>query len=160
MPAIETNPAVQALTTLLGESYEGVAPDGPTWYADSGPQGCLLGLLGSLNAAGAARPPGPGRKSVAQHARHIRFHLDATLRFLRGDRSGSNWDESWLVDASSDAAWQKEVAALRRSYEAVRDAAPGLLQDDWLKFASAFGTVAHAAYHMGAIRQILALTAA
>ncbi|GMU81542.1 MAG: hypothetical protein AMXMBFR47_14130 [Planctomycetota bacterium] len=144
----------QTIAALLNESYEGVPADKSTWYADSGPRGSLLGLLATIPAADAARAA-PGRRSIAQHARHVRFHIEVTLKFLAGDKSSNNWDESWTVDARDEAAWKREVEALRSAYAALRQK---LASIDWtdLTLGSAIGSVAHAAYHLGAIRQMLA----
>lgn len=154
MPEPLASLVIQAVESLLHESYEGVPADKPTWYADSGPGGSLLGLLATIPAVDAARAA-PGRRSIAQHARHVRFHLEVTLKFLAGDKSSNNWDESWAVDARDDGAWKREVEALRSAYTAVRQKFASVEWTD-LTLGSAIGSVAHAAYHLGAIRQMLA----
>ncbi len=155
MSDLKRETIVRAVHLLLKESFEGLPPDSSTWYSDSGPEGALLPLLGSISAGVANRPPREGGRTIAQHARHERFHLEVTERFLGGDRSGSDWNRSWDVDARDDAAWQREVSAMKQAYEAVR---ARFERVEWNEetLASALGTVAHAAYHMGAIRQILA----
>lgn len=144
----------ETVATLLTETYEGAPAESRTWYADSGPQGGLLGLLASIGCADATRAA-PGRKSIAQHARHVRFHLEATLRLLNGDRSPNDWDESWIVDARDEAAWKREVGAMQTAYAAIRRKFETIEWTD-LTVGSAFGIVAHGAYHMGAIKQLLA----
>ncbi len=144
----------QAVEMLLRETFEGVAEGQPANYADSGPSGSLIGALSSAPAALARYAPAPGRRSIAQHARHARFHLEVVERYLRGDSGSSNWDESWAVDASSDTAWRHEVEALRAAYQAVQRTVATL---DWQvpTLAAALGAIAHGAYHLGAIRQML-----
>ncbi len=144
----------QSLETLLNETFGGVPENQSTFFADSGPEGCLLGVLSALPAERARRTPAPGRRSIAQHARHVRFHLEVIERLFRGVTGENNWDESWSVDASSDTAWKREVEALRSAFLVVRSA---LAELDWqpLTLSAAIGAIAHGAYHLGAIRQML-----
>lgn len=154
MPEPLASLVTQAVASLLNETYDGVPADKSTWFADSGPRGSLLGLLATIPAADAARAA-PGRRSIAQHARHVRFHVEVTLRFLDGDKSSNNWDESWIVDARDEAAWKREVEALRSASSALRKKFASIEWTD-ATLCSAIASVAHTAYHLGAIRQLLA----
>lgn len=154
MPDSQTQAVRTAVDMLLTETFEGCDAGGQTWFMDSGRENAFLGLLAAIPADGASRPPAPGRKSIAQHVRHTRFHLEVTLKFLNGDKTHSDWDTSWNIAVRDAASWQREIDALRAAYlEVKRDFGKGGWEE--LRLASAIGSVAHAAYHLGAIRQML-----
>ncbi|MCG3127732.1 MAG: hypothetical protein CHACPFDD_02602 [Phycisphaerae bacterium] len=157
MPGTETTEAGvirAAVGALLTETFEGADAGAQTWFNDSGRDRGFIGLLGTVGASVAARAPGAGRKSIAQHVRHERFHLEVTLKLLTGDSSASDWDTSWNTNARDAASWQREIDAFRTAYLAVKRKYETCEWDE-LRLASALGTIAHAAYHLGAVRQML-----
>lgn len=142
-----------ALRTILTETFDG-ATGGSSWYIDGVPDGSLLGMLKSVDWAEATRAAA-GRRSIAAHAGHAMVHVDVVERYLRGDSSPADWEASWRLGDVDAAGWTRLQAELGESYR--RLLATIAAKSDWteLMLAGAIGAIAHAAYHLGAMRQII-----
>ena len=70
--------------------------------------------------------------------------------------AGADYDGSWKRTVASDEQWRTLREALRRDAEAWRTAVSSRASWDNVSASAALSTAAHTAYHMGAIRQILA----
>ena len=155
MTVVACSPAAEASRAILRETFEG--PAGPsTYYIDNDPKGGLFATLDGLSAAEASRPSGRGGATIAGHAFHVGFHVEVSAAELSGDKEPRDWRRSWAVTAVDEAGWTDLRSRLRRQYEdLVRaiEAAPSESRD---ALATAIGAVAHAAYHLGAIRQRIA----
>jgi hypothetical protein len=74
---------------------------------------------------------------------------------MRGQPTSRDWAESWTVHTVDDAAWAGLRADLKREYETLRDGLPnGFDATNPILVQSGVALVAHAAYHLGAIRQM------
>jgi hypothetical protein len=155
MTSAVSSPAVEASRTLLRETFEG--PAGPsTYYIDNDPKAGLFATLDGLGAEAASRAFGTGGATIAGHAFHVGFHLEMTAAWLRGDHEPRDWSRSWAVTAVDETAWADVRAGVRRRFEDLLRAIetePSASAED---LATTIGAVAHAAYHLGAIRQRLA----
>jgi hypothetical protein len=116
----------------------------------------LLGSLEKLSANDASRTHAGGA-SIAAHADHLRYGLSLMNQWGSGVTNpwkGADWTTSWRKTSVSDDEWRRLREALRseaqRLLQAMR-AASGL-DETHLTYWSA--TIAHLAYHFGAIRQI------
>jgi hypothetical protein len=98
-----------------------------------------------------------GGSSIAAHVHHVVFSLEASTAWIRGDRSSRDWQQSWSVGAVDDAAWARLQEQLRTGYGALRRAIEQQAASSVEAAGGAVGTVAHMAYHLGAIRQKAAL---
>jgi hypothetical protein len=150
-----TGVIITECTRLLKEAFEG--PPGPwSYFTDRSPDAGLLGTIDRLNAKAASRASGSGGSTIAGHVQHLVASLTLSVQWMHGestrDRSGS-----WTVRIVDDAAWATLRRELRRAYEALNVAIE--TQQDWNEDAlgGAMGAIAHAAYHLGALRQRLAL---
>ena len=84
------------LDHLLAALKEGL--DGPgKWgfFSDSGGEAGLAKTLKSLSASEASRVT--GGTSIAGHAYHLVFSLNATVLYMNGDRTPQDWAQSWSV---------------------------------------------------------------
>jgi hypothetical protein len=159
MDTIGTKDVRAAALALFTEAYEGSAAAGGCWFTDGEPGTDVLGTLGALSAAEAVRPLGTGL-SAAAHASHLRFALDLALRAMRGENpyAGADWHSSWIVDLKDDASWKALLGDIRRLYGEIRKILES--SDGWLSGPALTGCLslaAHAAWHLGAIRQGLGL---
>lgn len=144
-----------ASVILLRETFEG--PSGPsTYFIDNDPKAGWLPALDALTAAEASRPTRPGGATIAGHAFHAGFHLEVTSAWLRGDREPRDWAASWEVEMVDEAAWAALRRELRRRYDALLDAVEKEPSANGEELATTIGAIAHAAYHLGAIRQAIA----
>ena len=144
--------AVEQVGAVLREAFDGAQMW--SYFTDHGADAGLLGTLAKLSAADASRRA--GGTSVAAHAHHVAFSLEASAAWVRGDRTKRHWPDSWLVSTVDAAAWADLQKRLRAGYDdlrrAIEDHAAGSVE----AFGGAVGTVAHIAYHLGAIKQKVA----
>jgi len=144
-----------ALATLLGELLDGSAAEAG-WVLNPEDPGLLRSLDTLSAAAASARPPGGG-PSIAAHVDHLRYGLSLLNRWSEGERNpfaGADWGASWRRLTVSEQEWVELRARFRteatRWLEAVRR--PRGLDDTEL--TGMIASVAHLAYHLGAMRQV------
>lgn len=151
-----TSPAatVGLVTRLLREAFEG--PPGPwTYFTDTAPGHGVFATLGGLTAVEASETGGPGGSTIAGHVHHLSASLGLTMRGLRGEVVSRDRSKSWTVSAVDAAQWTELQTGLRRAYDTLRVAIETHAEWDEETLGTAFGAIAHAAYHLGAIRQRL-----
>jgi hypothetical protein len=146
----------RVLPTLLRELVEG-APDPATrtYMLNRGDPG-LLASLDRLSASAASATSG-GAPSIAAHVDHLRYGLFLLNRWAAGAPvpwQEMDWSASWARNGVSDEGWRalrddlrREAAAWAEALSAPREASE--VEAGWMA-----GSVAHLAYHLGAIRQI------
>ena len=152
-----TPPAVTVslLTRMLVEAFEG--PPGPwTYFTDASPGTGIFATLGGLSAAQASQPGGPGHSTVAGHIHHVSASLALSTRALSGEQTSRDRGRSWTVTTVDDAGWAELQVQLRREYDSLFVAVESHAVWDEDALGVAIGAIAHAAYHLGAIRQRLA----
>ncbi|WP_229784648.1 DinB family protein [Deinococcus radiotolerans] len=160
-PSESASNAVSGILGILREAVLGGQPGQGTAFLDgtkadgSGNHG-LLATLDALSAAQASQDV--LGSTVAAHAAHTAYHLEVIVRWERdGDRGPFDWKGSFEPTHVDDPAWAAVRARLRAAYE------------DLVAFARTWegrpvdgdvteglsGAVAHVAYHLGAIRQLV-----
>ncbi|HZS60350.1 MAG TPA: hypothetical protein VFA43_13840 [Gemmatimonadaceae bacterium] len=149
---MNTRELSHALTTLFSELVDG-APKSGAYMLNRGDPG-LLQSLDRLSAS-AASP------KIAAHVDHVRYGLSLMNRWANGEPNPfatADWNAAWRTTHVSDAEWAKLRADLRdeahRWLEAMRQ--PRDVDDVALN--GMIGSIAHLAYHLGAIRQIDGVT--
>lgn len=146
----------ETLSVLMRELVDGSPdPNAGTYMLNRGDHG-LLASLDQLSAP-AASAAIDGGGSIAAHADHIRYGLALLNRWARGEVEpwkGADWTQSWKKPVVSEAEWRELRAGLRRETHDWIDAlaTPREMSGAPLKWVT--GSVAHLAYHLGAIRQI------
>jgi hypothetical protein len=153
---MNTRDLTTVLPTLLSELVNGSPdPSVGTYMLNRGDEG-LLKSLDKLPASAASMTNGGGA-SIAAHVEHLRFGLSLLNRWAAGEAApwkGADWTASWRKPTVSDAEWRALRNDLRREAQAWVDAlrTPRDLNEAELGWVT--GSVAHLAYHVGAIRQI------
>src|SRR4051795_66331 len=150
---MNTRDLTETLATLFGELV-----DGPGMTAAYMLNRGDSGLLASLDklTAGDASAAVPGGASVAAHVDHVRYGLSLMNRWSAGENpfEDADWTASWRIAEVTEAAWgdlRSELAAeAHRWHGALRS--PREVGPEEL--AGVVGSIAHLAYHLGAIRQI------
>ena len=150
MTALSMEATLQQLQAVLREAFEGPQQSW-SYFTDSGAESGLFGTLERVSAAQASRVW--AGSTIAAHAHHVSFALVAAAEWIRGDHSPKNWPEGWSVSTVDDAAWQREQQQLRSRYEDLRRAIQSHATSGEESMGGSIGAVAHAAYHLGAIRQ-------
>ncbi len=116
----------------------------------------LLHSLGQISAQ-TASTTATGGATIAAHTDHIRYGLALLNRWAGGEPSpwkNADWTESWRKQAVTDEEWRSLRDDLRRETEMWQKHLGTVtnLPDTAAKWVA--GSVAHLAYHLGAIRQI------
>jgi hypothetical protein len=150
MAGISTEVVVGQLLAVLREGFEG-PPERWSYFTDNSPEAGLFGTLGKLGGAAASRPT--GGTTIAAHVHHLVFSLDASASWIRGERVQHKWAESWVVSTVEETEWLHLIERLRGGYQELRQAIEVHAMDGLEAFGGAVGAIAHAAYHLGAIRQ-------
>lgn len=152
---------VKGVLEMLREAYEGGRPGQGTGFvestkADGSRNSGLFATLDALTAGQASQSTALG-VSVAAHAAHVAYHLEVTLRWVNGDRGPFDWPGSFAPGAVDEAAWAATRARVRAAYDAL--AAWAAVRPHWNEDAAGAlaASAAHAAYHLGAIRQVAKL---
>jgi len=155
MPQVIASEVFESTLTLLKETFEGA--QGPsTYYLDSTPGAGFLGTLEGVDADRASLPISRSGATIAGHAHHAGFHLDMTSAWIRGDRAGRDWNQSWAVRSVDEREWRRLRDRLRRQYDELLraiEAEPSAIGES---LPTTLAAIAHAAYHLGAIRHALA----
>jgi hypothetical protein len=155
MDTLPREMVTKAIADILGEAYEGPRDPRGTWFVNNAADAGFFPTLDALCAADASRAPGPGRTSIAAHAGHMRFSLEVSRRWAIGERGPFDWHRSWAVSTVDDAAWDELRAGLRREYDAFRQVVEETAVFEPLSFTGLVAHVAHAGYHLGAVKQIV-----
>jgi hypothetical protein len=153
---MNTRELTTTLPTLLSELVNG-SPDVNvvTYMLNRGDQG-LLASLETLSAS-AASSTSMGGGSIAAHADHIRFGLMLLNRWAAGEEDpwkDADWTASWRNARVTDDEWRVLRADLRREADAWIAALRTAREVPEVALNWIVGSVAHLAYHLGAIRQI------
>lgn len=152
MPDLSREAVLRAVMPILAEAYAGPPDPRRTHFLNNEPDCGVFGTLDGLSAAQASTPLAPGRPTVAAHAEHLRFSLDVSTRWLRGEHVKADWPASWSVQTVDEDAWVRLRERLRDEYAQLLELLDAWEMDEEL-LAGIVGTVAHAAYHLGALRQ-------
>jgi hypothetical protein len=155
MPQVIASEVFESTLTLLRETFEG-AQGASTYYVDNAPGSGFFGTLEKVDARRASSPISKSGATIAGHAYHAGFHLDMTSAWIRGDRADRDWSESWTVKAVEDAEWRRLRQSLRRQYEELVRAIESEPAAIGESLPTTLGAIAHAAYHLGAIRHAIA----
>jgi len=117
------------------------------------------GLLRSLDklSAGEASDAVHGGATIAAHAQHVRYGLSLMNRWAAeggNPFADATWDAAWRLSTVDDAEWQEIRDGLRGEAERWQQALRTPREVTNIELTGMIGSVAHLAYHLGAIRQI------
>jgi hypothetical protein len=152
---MRTTEASPALSRLFSELVDGAAAGGEAFILNSGDAG-LLRSRDTLTAAAASRSANGGA-TIAAHAQHVRYGLSLMNRWAAeggNPFADAKWDEAWKTSAVDDAAWTEIRAGLRDETHRWLKVLGGVRDVAEVEFTGMIASVAHLAYHLGAIRQI------
>ena len=147
----------RALGKLLSEIFDG-PPGSEAYLLNPGDQG-LLRQLESLDARAASTRPMPGKTTIASHVDHVLFGFTLMNRWAAGEPNpfaGADWEASWKRATVNDDQWRSLCNNLRQQAGEWRKHVAARAAWDDMSAAGALSSAAHTAYHLGAIRQILA----
>lgn len=146
-----------ALSNMLTELFDGPRA-GEAYVLNPGDPG-LVRQLDAIDAATASKRLAPGRPPIAAHVDHVHFGFALLNRWAKGEENpwaDADWNASWQRTSVTDDEWRALRAALRREAETWRTVVETRSSWDAVSASAALSTSVHTAYHLGAIRQILA----
>jgi hypothetical protein len=145
----------RSLETLFRELLEG--PDAAAaWMLNGGDSG-LLRSLDKLSASAASAAPVAGAASIAAHVDHVRYGLSLMNRWSQGERdpwSTADWTASWKRSVVNDQEWAALRKALGTEARIWLETLRSPRDYDEMELNGVIASIAHLAYHFGAIRQI------
>ena len=145
----------RSLDTLFRELIDGPAASA-AWMLNGGDPG-LLRSLDRLTAAAASTAPASGGATIAAHVDHVRYGLSLMNRWGRGEPdpwSTADWAASWKRSVVNDREWAALREALAAEARAWLETLSGPRDYAEMELNGVIASVAHLAYHLGAIRQI------
>ena len=146
-----------ALSKLLTEIFNG-PPGQEAYLLNPGDPG-LLRQIDSIDADAASTRPMPGQTTIAAHADHVHYGLTLLNRWAAGEANpwaDADWNASWKRPTVTIEQWQTLRHSLRREVETWQQVVATRPDWDDITAPGALSSAAHTAYHLGAIRQILA----
>ncbi len=150
---MNTREITPALVTLFAELVNG-APETGAYMLNGGDPG-LLRSLERLSAS-AASAPGASGSSVAAHVEHLRYGLSLLNRWAAGENpfSDADWSASWRRDVVTDAEWERLRRSLGEETHRWIETLGAPREVGQVELDGMIGSIAHIAYHLGAIRQL------
>ena len=152
---MHTSDISQSLKALFFELVDGARTGGGAFVLNSGDVG-LLRSLDQLTAADASHSVHQGA-TIAAHAQHLRFGLSLMNRWASegGDPfSDAKWDAAWRMSVVNDAEWAEVRGGLRDEAQRWLQVLGTPRDVSTIELNGMIGSIAHLAYHLGAIRQI------
>jgi hypothetical protein len=154
---MQTNDIRESLTTLFAELVEGTKSPGDAYVLNSGDVG-LLRSLDRLSAAEASRAL-DGGATIAAHALHLRYGLSLMNRWATeggNPFADAQWDEAWKTSRVDERVWAEIRDGLRGEARRWLEALGSPREVQTVGLTGMIGSIAHLAYHLGAVRQIAA----
>jgi hypothetical protein len=154
---IQTADFTKWLTTLLTETF-GVSDSPHSYMLDDGKSG-LIGAITQLSAETASTSRNADHNPIASHCGHVLFLLEIYNAFARGETPEIDWEKSWKVGKVNEQEWDKLRGDLQREFDALITGIPA--SDQWPepRLSASLIILAHCAYHVGEVRQLLAWVA-
>jgi hypothetical protein len=152
---METTDIARSLGLLFSELIDGAQNRGNAFILNSGDLG-LLRSLDRLSAADASQSVNGGA-TIAAHAQHVRYGLSLMNRWAgQGGNpfADAKWDEAWKLSAVDDAAWTEILRGLGDETHQWLEILQSPREAIEVEVTGMIASIAHLAYHLGAIRQI------
>ena len=152
---LKTDDIAPSLSTLFSELVDGAHKRGEAFVLNSGDVG-LLQSLDKLSASEASRSVHEGA-TIAAHARHLAYGLSLMNRWAReggNPFADAKWDEAWKTSEVDDAEWAAICVELGAEAHRWLQILATPRQATVVELTGMVGSIAHLAYHLGAIRQI------
>lgn len=145
---------MELVTRMFKEAFEG-APGPWTYFTDTSRGTGIFASVAGLSAAQASQVGGPSGSTIAAHVQHLIGSTRATALSLRGQHVSLDRGHGWGGKVVDEKAWTVLQDTLRSEYNALLVSVGMRTKWNEEMVGTAYGAVAHSAYHLGAIRQRL-----
>jgi hypothetical protein len=143
-----------SLTRLFSELVDGPS-DRDAFILNSGDTG-LMRSLDKITATDASRSVNAGA-TIAAHAQHVRYGLSLMNQWAReggNPFADAKWDEAWKISDVDTARWEEIRNGLRGEAQRWLEVLGTPRDLSKVELTGMISSIAHLAYHLGAIRQI------
>jgi len=150
---MNTREIAPALSTLYSELVNGI-PESSGYILNRGDGGFLRSIDKlSASAASATRARGA---SIAAHVGHVTYALSLMNRWANGENpfKDADWTAPWKKTRVDVDEWKALRDEMRRESKAWEQNLASPREVEEVELKGVIGSVAHIAYHLGAIRQI------
>lgn len=149
----DSGEVAQSLAALGAELLEG-PPQSGGYVLNRGDVG-LHRSLAKLSAE-AASAVTPGGSSVAAHVAHLTYAMSLLCRWSQGENpwATADWSASWKRTHVTEQEWADLLHEFRAVSEKWLEVLHVARTVDQTELTGLIGSVAHLAYHIGALRQI------
>ncbi len=140
---------------LFAELIDGANDPNGAFILNSGDVG-LLRSLEKLSAAEASQSVNDGA-TIAAHAQHLRYGLSLMNRWAAeggNPFADAKWDEAWKTVGVDASTWDDIRKGLRDEAHVWLKTLGSPRDVSDLELSGMIASIAHLAYHIGAIRQI------
>ena len=153
---MDINQFKQSLRTLFTEAVDGPPNPKETWFTSNEAGSGMLGTISKLTSEQASKKPNGAAHSIAEHAAHIAFSFRTGLQYASGDFSPVDWSKSWETGKLDQARWSAIQNEIRANWQKLLQFMDEKESFTDINSITGFcGTIAHTAYHLGAIRTML-----
>jgi hypothetical protein len=147
---------IHEIKEILRETFYGSRPGEGTQYLDH--DSGIINTLRGLTAEQASQRHG-SHPSIAAHVRHMNFHMKTAYEWISGDRRKRDWKASFMPQGVNPEEWAGLLKGFEQTKEEYLHVICSLPAEKLISESGSLGVVAHLAYHLGAIRQLLPTSA-
>jgi len=144
----------KTLDTLFRELIDGVPRD-PSYMLNTGDAG-LIASLAKISAADASRIHAGGA-SIAAHVDHLRYGIALMNQWGAGVKNpwaSADWTASWRKTSVTEESWTQLRNEFRDETHRWLERMASARELDETQLTYMIASIAHLAYHLGAIRQM------
>ena len=145
----------RTLSHLFAELVDGVTSKRGGFMLNTGDAG-MLASLDKLSAEDASHSTNGGA-TIAAHTQHMRYGLALMNQWAaEGGNPFANakWDEAWKISRVDAALWEEIRNGFRDETRRWLEVLKTPREVGGIEFSGLVASIAHLAYHLGAIRQI------
>ena len=154
-PLMYTAELSRSVTRLFSELVDGARHPRGAFMLNSGDVG-LLASLDAISALDASRSVNDGA-TIAAHTQHVRYGLSLMNDWANeggNPFADAKWDEAWKITEVNANQWAEIRSGLHHEARRWLSVLETPREASQVELTGLISSVAHLAYHMGAIRQI------
>ncbi|MFA1822403.1 hypothetical protein ACDX78_19950 [Virgibacillus oceani] len=143
-----------SVKSMVKETFEGPpVPVKGTWFTTVEPNSGIFGVIEKVTYDEASMSV--HGTTLAAHTDHVRYHMWGTNEILEtGKQPEMDWGKSWGLHSVDEQQWNRIQEGLRNEYLMLLESIDAIEGNELLANV-VIPSLAHSAYHLGAIRQML-----
>lgn len=111
--------------------------------------------LAALDASQASWPVAPGGTTIAAQTAHALYYVEVITQGMEGDEPPTDWPGSFTPAEVDETSWEDLCERMRAGLDQFRMLVSGRSEWNEDQLGDLLGALAHTAYHLGAVRQIV-----